>query len=265
MRKMKLGTLRPSKAPKIPQAFVEHLLFEAAQREMRLREREEQLLELLARAHEQEIRTITLHAEVVRELEAEIARLEHSGWLPEMTPQPYEDEGGNEPEIVATPGGPVRVVPQEAKPSAEAESFKPPEPSEGELAFRGLVALWMTNWSRQPPELGLIDGPAQPDRYGALLSMMTARSGPVLKYVRAMGGLVGAVHDCLLRLSIGLPEHALTTAKHVASEMVALGSRMALPLDQWLEKSMFTDPEAPPTGGLAIDAVKFDTPLPQGR
>ncbi len=124
---------------------------------------------------------------------------------------------------------------------------------EGMNSLGQLVSLWNTNWG--------VEGAPQPARDAALLAAWTGHGRAIAVYVRENGGLVGAVQDRILGLSIGDPATALALAKTYATEIVALGTAaFALPLDELLEVSMFKDPEGPLSGGLAGDSINFARP-----
>jgi hypothetical protein len=122
----------------------------------------------------------------------------------------------------------------------------------GEDKHAQIVELWLKNWR--------VDGAPQPDRVNTLMSAYTGWLRPWREYIRDRGGLVQATRDVLVRRHLCAVEDALSLAKAIAQEMAAVGSTANLPIDGFLEVSLFTDPHGPPTGGCVADSAKMDRP-----
>lgn len=122
----------------------------------------------------------------------------------------------------------------------------------GEEKHAALIETWLRNWK--------VDTAPQPDRTNALLSTYTGWLRPWKAYLRWKGGLASGTRDALLKGHHCLPEDADALAKAVASEIAAVGSTLSLPVDGFLEASLFTDPNGPLRGGMVADVAKMDRP-----
>lgn len=116
----------------------------------------------------------------------------------------------------------------------------------------GLTETWLRNWR--------VDGAPQPDRQSALIACYAGWLTPWREYIRHRGGLVGATQDAILRYNLATADDSLALAKAVAQEMAAIGSLLSLPVDGFLEASMFTDPHGPLSGGPVADSTDMTRP-----
>lgn len=116
----------------------------------------------------------------------------------------------------------------------------------------GLTETWLRNWR--------VEGAPQPDRQSALLAAYAGWLKPWREYIRHRGGLVGATQDAILRYNLATPDDSLALAKAVAQEMASVGSLLSLPVDGFLEASMFIDPRGPLSGGPVADSADMTRP-----
>lgn len=139
---------------------------------------------------------------------------------------------------------------------------------EGAEAFGKLVATWLQNFA--------VEGAPQPDRISALMGAFTFHGRVVGAYIRERGGLVGACVDSIVQRNLAHPEAAVLLGKKIALNMVQIGSTMAVPLDELLERSMYQVPRGEngfpvpldnemPKPGIARDTLSFERPseMPQ--
>jgi hypothetical protein len=184
---------------------------------------------------------------------------------PDLTyPPPWEDtgdfvEGGPAPE--PPPASPVAVAPSPEAGEGEAAMLKHAALlHEGEGAFDALVRTWVSNYG--------VEIAPQPDRQGALMACFGGHGRAASTYIRERGGLAGACIDAVVRQGLTPADEAVSLGKHVALNMVQVGSALGVPLDTFLERSMFSrdlTPEAPVPGML--HPGEFDRsslPLPTG-
>lgn len=131
---------------------------------------------------------------------------------------------------------------------------------EGEGSFDALTRTWVSNYG--------VENAPQPDRQGALMACFSGHGRAASLYIRERGGLAGACIDAIVRQGLTPADEAVQLGKHVALNMVQVGSALGVPLDTFLERSMFSrelTPEMPEPGMLP--PVEFDRshlPLPSG-
>lgn len=161
------------------------------------------------------------------------------------------------------PAAPVPEAPSPSEMVSDAEAAMLRHASalnEGEGAFDALARVWVSNYG--------VENAPQPDRQGALMACFSGHGRAASLYIRERGGLAGACIDSIVRQSLAPADEAVQLGKHVALNMVQVGSALGVPLDTLLERSMFSrelTPEPPAPGTLPPE--EFDRsklPLPTG-
>jgi hypothetical protein len=153
-------------------------------------------------------------------------------------------------------------------------NFEGPVWKEGDVDEHGKVVtdLALTNADGSPnPDaksvlaVGAPKTP-QPDRRNAIMGVFAAYDRAASAYIKSRGGLAGACIDSIVRQALVPPEQAVALGKRIAMNMVNIASTASIPLDRLLEKSLLmnidTDPNAPPTGPIALDVIDFDRNQP---
>jgi hypothetical protein len=194
---------------------------------------------------------------------------------PYAAPELHVSAFGERPVSMPGPGpfgfppAPIRPPFAGAPPFGDDDEDPPdlPEPpavdnsrvEEGARAFEKLIRTWITNFQPDLPP-GESSKLAQPDRAGALMGAFAGYGKAIGAYIRSRGGMAGAVTDTLLTHNMSGPEGVVRLGKQVALNIVQVGSTLALPLDQLLERSVQEAPEidgSVPRGGIASDTIDY--------
>lgn len=135
---------------------------------------------------------------------------------------------------------------------------------EGAAIFHELVTLWVVNF-------GVPDAP-QPARAEKLMATFTRHGRAASAFIHEQNGLCRAVIAVLLESGLAQPETAVSYGKRIAGNMVQVGTALALPIDEFLERSLFEfrapddavlhhgNDESWPSGGPIRAVTSFDRP-----